>query len=179
MATKERLDSADIFLAESSTRTRVHRKPQPPRAIQNAQRAVPLQLARFETFLHQVHRELGLSADSCFVRFVTDSEMLRLNDTFRHKPRTTDVLSFPSESRTRPGNLARRVYSLRGQFLGDIAISPKVARRNVRAFHRTMATEICMLILHGVLHLLGYDHETDRGEMERVEARLHRRLGLT
>jgi probable rRNA maturation factor len=62
--------------------------------------------------------------------------------------------------------------------LGDIAISPAIARRNAKAFGRTLSEEICILMLHGVLHLLGYDHETDRGEMERVETKLRSRLGL-
>jgi rRNA maturation RNase YbeY len=63
-------------------------------------------------------------------------------------------------------------------FLGDIAISPATARRNARTFHRTLPQELQILILHGVLHLLGYDHETDRGQMTRVENRLRRKLGL-
>ncbi len=148
------------------------------RGLEDAQNAVRLQLLRFESFLHDVNREIGLSPDSCFIRFVTDAEMIRLNRTFRHKPRTTDVLSFSSESRTKPVSLRRRARSLRGQFLGDIAISPRVARRNAQAYGRMLTEEICILMLHGILHLLGYDHETDRGEMERVETKLRRRLGL-
>jgi len=62
--------------------------------------------------------------------------------------------------------------------LGDIAISPETARRNARRFNRTLPDELRILILHGVLHLLGYDHETDRGEMLRLERRLRRELGL-
>lgn len=63
-------------------------------------------------------------------------------------------------------------------YLGDIAISPVTARRNARRFGRTLPDELRILILHGVLHLLGYDHETDDGEMERVENRLRAKLGL-
>ena len=66
----------------------------------------------------------------------------------------------------------------RGEFLGDIAISPKVARRNAKSLGRQLPEELKVLILHGVLHLLGYDHETDRGEMERIEMRLRRKLGI-
>jgi probable rRNA maturation factor len=64
-------------------------------------------------------------------------------------------------------------------FLGDIAIAPSVARRNAKKLGRTLPSELQILILHGVLHLLGYDHETDRGQMDRLEARLRRKLGLT
>jgi probable rRNA maturation factor len=64
-------------------------------------------------------------------------------------------------------------------FLGDIAISPATARRNAKKFRRTLPSELQILILHGVLHLLGYDHETDRGQMTRIENRLRRKLGLS
>ena len=68
--------------------------------------------------------------------------------------------------------------SANGSYLGDIAIAPAVARRNARLAGRPLDDELRVLILHGVLHLLGYDHETDRGEMERLEHRLRRRLGI-
>ncbi|MGA2430172.1 MAG: rRNA maturation RNase YbeY [Candidatus Acidiferrum sp.] len=64
-------------------------------------------------------------------------------------------------------------------FLGDIAISPATARRNAKKYHRTLPSELQILILHGVLHLLGYDHETDRGQMTRIENELRRKLGLS
>ena len=63
-------------------------------------------------------------------------------------------------------------------YLGDIAISPATARRYAKKNARTLSSELQVLILHGVLHLLGYDHETDRGEMDRVERKLRKRLGL-
>jgi len=148
-------------------------------SLENRQKRVRLPLQELERFLARIGRELKLGHDAMFVRFITDAEMLRLNHRFRNKPKTTDVLSFPSETRTRPKALRRRTMELQGSFLGDIAISPVVAGRNAKAFGRSMSEEICILMLHGVLHLLGYDHETDRGEMERVEARLRRRLGLS
>jgi probable rRNA maturation factor len=147
--------------------------------IENRQRRVRLPVSALERFLVRVNRDLGLHAGSAFVRFVGDSEMKRLNRRFRKKAKTTDVLSFPWEKRTQPASLRRRAKQLRGAFLGDIAISPTVARRNAERFGRTTAEEVCILMLHGFLHLLGYDHETDRGEMERVEATLRRRLGLS
>jgi probable rRNA maturation factor len=69
--------------------------------------------------------------------------------------------------------------SPQANFLGDIAISPATARRNAKKYNRTTPSELQILILHGVLHLLGYDHETDRGQMTRIEHRLRRRLGLS
>ena len=104
--------------------------------------------------------------------------MARLNETYRKKKGTTDVLSFPAEQRDKPISARRRAKKLRREFLGDIAICPAVARHNAYSLGRSLSGEIHVLILHGVLHLLGYDHETDRGEMDRVEGRLRRRLGL-
>jgi probable rRNA maturation factor len=146
--------------------------------MENCQRKVRLNVAPLERFLTRVNVALGLKRGSTFVRFVTDSEMARLNGTFRKKLKTTDVLSFPSDERGRPARLDARAKSLRGHFLGDIAISPVVAARNAKRYDRTLQVEICILMLHGLLHLLGYDHETDRGEMERVEAKLQRQLRL-
>jgi probable rRNA maturation factor len=146
--------------------------------MENCQRKVRLNMAPLERFLTHMHVALGLKRDSTFVRFVTDSEMARLNGTFRKKPKTTDVLSFPSDERGRPPRLHARTKSLRGQFLGDIAISPVVAGQNAKRYGRSLEAEICILMLHGLLHLLGYDHETDRGEMERVEAKLQRQLRI-
>jgi len=73
----------------------------------------------------------------------------------------------------------RRASALEVHFIGDIAISPATARRNAKKFRRTLPSELQILILHGVLHLLGYDHETDRGQMTRIENRLRRKLGLS
>lgn len=71
------------------------------------------------------------------------------------------------------------VPEVSSDFLGDIAISPETARRNAKKYNRTLARELQILILHGVLHLLGYDHETDGGLMTRIENKLRRKLGLS
>jgi probable rRNA maturation factor len=149
------------------------------RVIENRQRRVWLRVPELERFLLRINRLLRLRPDAAFVRLVTDAEMQRLNRKFRNQPKATDVLSFPSETRTRPRVLGARTRQLHRSYLGDIAISPAVAGRNAKAFGRTLSEEICILTLHGVLHLLGYDHETDGGEMERVEATLRSRLGLS
>ena len=149
------------------------------RVIENCQKRVRLSVPRLEQFLLRISSELDLAPNATFVRLVTDTEMRRLNGKFRNKPKTTDVLSFPSETRSLPRSLRSRAMQLRDSYLGDIAISPTVAERNAKSFGRTLSEEICILMVHGVLHLLGYDHETDRGEMERVEAKLRERLGLS
>jgi len=146
--------------------------------MENRQRCVTLPLRQHERFLEAAQRALGLCRGSVFIRFVNDRDMARLNGAFRRKKKTTDVLSFPSETRSRPGSLRKRVRAVRGLFLGDIAIAPETARRNAKTYGRRFVQEMHVLILHGLLHLLGYDHETDGGRMERVEARLRRRLGL-
>ncbi len=147
-------------------------------AIENHQRVVRLQVRPLELFLQRVRDELGLWGDCVAVRLVRDDEMARLNAKYRGKKRPTDVLSFPAEHQGKPELRANPKRKQRGAFLGDIAISPVVARRNARSLGRGLPEELQILILHGVLHLLGYDHEADRGEMERVEMRLRRRLGI-
>jgi probable rRNA maturation factor len=99
-----------------------------------------------------------------------------MNVKFRKKKGPTDVLSFPAVKRRRSTPSRPRVKG--DEFLGDIAISPATARRFAKKNGRTLASELQVLILHGVLHLLGYDHETDQGEMDRVEAKLRKRFGL-
>ncbi len=102
-----------------------------------------------------------------------DTELRRLNHEFRGKDYATDVLSFPAEiplSEPRPSGS--------GAFLGDIAISLGRARAQAREFHHSIEHEVQILMLHGVLHLLGHDHETDSGAMARAEKRWRTKLGL-
>ncbi len=138
--------------------------------ILNRQRSVRVSAAELGRFLARVERELKLKKNAVAVCLIADAEMARLNRTYRRKDYPTDVLSFPSDSLQTAGQG-------RG-FLGDVAISPAVARRNAKEAGRALHDELRILILHGVLHLMGYDHEADHGEMERKERRLRRKLGL-
>lgn len=97
------------------------------------------------------------------VAIAPDTRVRALNRQFRRKDAATDVLSFPSDE---PG------------YLGDIVIAAGVARRQAAAAGHALGTELRVLALHGLLHLLGYDHEHDNGEMARLERRLRRRAGL-
>lgn len=151
----------------------------PQDVIENRQRVVRVQLRPLEEFLQKVRREIGLGPESVAVRLIGDPEMGRFNLAYRKKKGATDVLSFPAAEDTgKPGSLKQQVRKARGKFLGDIAIAPRVARRNAKLLGRELPEELKVLILHGVVHLLGYDHETDRGEMERIEMRLRRKLGI-
>lgn len=86
----------------------------------------------------------------------------------------------PASSGTPSRNgLSGSSFASPASYLGDIAIAPGVALRNARRFGRTLPEELRILILHGVLHLMGHDHETDNGEMDRRETRLRRQLGLS
>ena len=147
--------------------------------IVNRQRTVRLERRPLELFLGRLREELGLGETAVTVCFVSDAEIARMNEEYRKKKGPTDVLSFPAVQRRRPVRLRRGLRAVKAaEYLGDVAISPATARRYAKKSERTLSNELRVLILHGVLHLLGYDHETDRGEMARVESRLRKRLGL-
>ena len=120
-------------------------------------------------FLARARRAAGLKG-AVNVLLTSSAEMKSLNRRFCGKDRPTDVLSFPAE----PG--ARR------RFAGEIAISAEIAAQNARVLGHSPSREVKILVLHGILHLRGYDHECDNGQMARREkqlrAKLHLPLGL-
>ena len=116
--------------------------------------------------------------DVC-VALVSDARMRALNRQFRGKDKVTDVLSFPADPPTalRAGPSSPLGAGTRG-FLGDIVIASGVAKKQAKAAGHSLNTEIRILALHGLLHLVGYDHDADDGKMARVEARLRKKAGL-
>jgi probable rRNA maturation factor len=112
------------------------------------------------------------------VALVSDARVRLLNRRYLRHDHPTDVLSFPAAERGRADAARSRRRSPRQTFLGDIVIARGVARRQARERGHDEQTELRVLALHGLLHLLGYDHERDRGEMRRVEERLRRKGGL-
>ncbi|MGH9870613.1 MAG: rRNA maturation RNase YbeY [Candidatus Polarisedimenticolia bacterium] len=122
--------------------------------------APPLAPRDAARFLRVVARRLRVPG-SAAVAFMDDEAMRRLNRRFRRKDRTTDVLSFPDGEEGR---------------LGDIAISVPTTRRQARRRGHPASRETRLLLLHGFLHLLGYDHETDDGQMELLERGLRQEL---
>jgi len=130
----------------------------------NRQRRVRVPLKQLEAFLVRARHALRLPAEALTICLVTNAQMARWNRIYRNKRGPTDVLSFSASSGS--------------SYLGDIAIAPAVAHCNALRFQRTLEDEMRILILHGILHLMGYDHETDTGQMDRRERRLRRSLGL-
>lgn len=167
--------------------------------ILNRQSAVRIPLSELQVFLQRVRRKLRIPAGAVSVCFVTNVQIARWNRAYRNKRGPTDVLSFPAESASRnaaaPARRSRsrsRMSVSAGEkgfsstsfasspsYLGDIAIAPTIARANAHRFGRTFPDELRILILHGLIHLMGYDHETDHGEMDRFEQSVRRSLGLT
>ncbi|HJS59447.1 MAG TPA: rRNA maturation RNase YbeY [Vicinamibacteria bacterium] len=129
----------------------------------NRQRARRVHAARLRRVLGGAARALKVRGELALV-LTGDRAMRRLNSRFRGKDAPTDVLSFPGE-----GGEAG---------LGDVVISVESAARNARSLRRSLPQELDVLALHGFLHVIGYDHETDDGAMDRLERRLRRRLGL-
>jgi len=125
--------------------------------VEVAGAAVP-RLSRREiaAFARRVLRAAQGSIEELSIAFVDDATMRALNKKFRRKDKTTDVLTFPEE----------------------IVISLDQARRQAREERHSLATEVRYLIAHGVLHALGYDHETDDGEMNELEMRVREKVGL-
>ena len=114
------------------------------------------------------------------VAIVPDLRVRELNRRYRRKDVSTDVLSFPASAgrSATTGRLRRGKPSDEPSYLGDVVIAAGVARRQAADAGHSLQHELRVLALHGLLHLLGYDHERDGGRMARVEARLRRRGGL-
>lgn len=127
----------------------------------NRQRKHAINGRKVRKFLSTLLPALGVDDSSFSVVFITDRDIRRYNRDYRGLDKPTDVLSF------RGGN----------GYLGDILISSETAYNQARKSNRlTFETNVQRLVLHGLLHLMGYDHETDKGEMKAFERRLRRRF---
>jgi probable rRNA maturation factor len=129
--------------------------------------SVSLSKSGLMRFLNRARDAAGLTGE-VHVLLTTDAELKRLNRTYRGKNKPTDILSFPAE----PSFAGNRGLA------GDLAISLDTAARQAAAHGHTLRDEIRILLLHGTLHLAGFDHEADRGEMAARETGLRRELRL-
>jgi probable rRNA maturation factor len=136
----------------------------------NRQRTVRLDCEHWRAFAAKAVKAAPAHVAAVTVVFVSDRAMREINREWRGKRGTTDVLSFSSEQSAFEEEAEAT--------LGDVVISAERAARQAVENGLSLDQEIAQLILHGVLHLCGYDHETDGGEMNRLELRLRRRLGI-
>src|SRR6267378_749916 len=138
--------------------------------VVNRQRKSAIDCERWQAFVEKAWRVIPTDAQGVTVAFVSDRAMRELNRLWRHKSGTTDVLSFPAEQ--------DEFERMEGPSLGDVVISVEQAARQAKENGLTFDQEIAQLILHGLIHLCGYDHATDSGEMDRLELRLRRKLRI-
>jgi rRNA maturation RNase YbeY len=134
--------------------------------VVNRQRQRKMDARTWEEFSARALRAIDSADHDVTIAFVSSRRMRELNKRFRGIDRTTDVLSFPDGGSSSHLNL------------GDIAIAVDQAESQARQNGLRFEREVAQLILHGLLHLCGYDHETDQGEMNKLELRLRKRLGI-
>ncbi len=138
--------------------------------VVNRQRKMSVDCECWRAFVAKALKVAPADGASVTVAFVSDRMMRELNWRWRGKRGTTDVLSFRA--------VQDEFEKVGGLTLGDVVISVEQAARQAKENSLSFEAEVAQLILHGVLHLCGYDHETDKGEMNRLELRLRRRLGI-
>lgn len=138
--------------------------------IINRQLRRKIDRTRWCKFGEKVVRAIGTNNQDATIVFVSDAAIRKLNYDFRAKNTPTDVLSFPAEQ--------AQFEKAGGLRLGDVVISIEQASRQAKEHGVSFENELAQLILHGLLHLSGYDHETDHGEMNRLELRLRKKLGI-
>ena len=131
--------------------------------VVNRQRRVKIDTDTWADFAAKALDAIGKSGSSATIAFVSDKSIRKLNQLFRGVDKATDVLSFPADEANN---------------LGDVAVSVETATAQAKENGLPFDNEIAQLILHGLLHLSGYDHETDNGEMNRFELKLRRKLRI-
>ena len=138
--------------------------------VVNRQRRRKIVEKQWREFTEKALRAIGGDNRSATIVFVSDEAIRKLNRRFRGKSFATDVLSFPTE--------AEPFEVKNGSHLGDVVISVERAAAQAKANRLSFSSEIEQLILHGLLHLCGYDHETDKGQMNRLELKLRKKMGI-
>jgi probable rRNA maturation factor len=133
--------------------------------VLNKQRGLKICSKAVSIFCSQLLQSLEQSYRALSIVFVADQEILLMNSRYRGKSGITDVLSFSYGGVKIDGI----------PFLGEIVIAPAVAVRNAKRYGTVPEKEIRKLLIHGTLHLLGYDHEVDKGQMRLIQAKLVRR----
>ena len=138
--------------------------------IINRQRRHKVQAKRWREFATGALKAIGAGNRDATIVFVSDAAIRKLNRQFRGKDSATDVLSFPSQPESFEADTETN--------LGEIVISLDRAQAQAKENGLTLVNEVEQLILHGLLHLCGHDHETDDGEMNRLELKIRKKLGI-
>ncbi len=137
----------------------------------NRQRAARIERDQLAEIARYALALIGKPESGVTIAFVRDRAIRKLNRQFRRRDRATDVLSFPAREKDYLGN-----DYLGNDYLGDVVISTDTAMKQAQEAGFTFEREVSELLIHGLLHLCGYDHETDNGEMNRMELKLRRKL---
>jgi len=138
--------------------------------VVNRQRRRKIDARQWREFTEKALRAIGEDGRSATIVFVSDDAIKKLNRRFRGKSLATDVLSFPTG--------LEFFEEEDGSHLGDVVISVERAAAQAKENGLSFSGEVAQLILHGLLHLCGYDHETDKGRMNRLELKLRRQMGI-
>ena len=144
--------------------------------VVNRQRLARIDARRVSSLADATLGAVGRHGANLTVAFVRDRDMRELNKKFTGSDRTTDVLSFPAEGEGESAGAVHFIGSGVSEHAGDIVISTDTALRQANDASHSFAREVDELVIHGVLHLCGYDHETDRGRMNRLELKLRKKL---
>ncbi len=143
--------------------------------VVNRQRLARIDARRVAILAERTLAVLGRPGATLTLAFVRDRVMRELNRKYRGQDRTTDVLSFPADD-GRAGDVGFSNGDETSDYLGDVAVSTDTARTQAIEAGNTFDREVDELVMHGVIHLCGYDHEIDRGEMNRLELKLRKKL---
>lgn len=157
------------MIAHTSSQSRTDSGDDPSILVLNRQRFRPVQCHALRELAQQVLAAVGRASSRLTITLVSDRRMRLLNRMYRSLDQPTDVLAFPNEPDFPHEHHAQ-------WDLGDVIISTETAARYAARYGISFEREIQQLVIHGVLHLCGYDHETDHGQMRQLERRLRRKL---
>lgn len=147
--------------------------------IKNSQRNIAIDVHQLKTDAHKLLMALGYDDFDLGIWITTNATIRRYNKTYRHKDKPTDILSFPFHPELQPGQKIK-VRSDDDKNLGDIIISAEYVIKQIKNTDESFDGRLKVLLVHGICHLLGYDHITDDqfAQMQRKEKLLLKKLGL-
>ena len=131
--------------------------------ISNQQEEVKLNLSRIKREINKILKSLACSNSEISILFTSDEHIKNLNKTYRKKNRPTDVLAFSQNEGDSPG--------INTNILGDVVVSTDTAKRQADERSHSVEKEIFILLIHGILHLLGFDHEKEKKDLKKMQSK--------